>query len=110
MAAQLSFVTAPRVLVRYHPCHQPPTAGGPFAYGMFVASLAGQPRIAGEGATEEEAIHQLAARLCDLAVHDHRLGRLTALGQALSAADRLTHDDLVVYLTQRAGEPRLAEY
>lgn len=105
---QLSFVSTPRVLMRYHPDEQPSAATGPFEYGAFVASLACRPDLFGEGEDEQSAVRALAGVLRELAEDIRSRPRLTVLGQVLTAAERLSEEDFVQYLLERAGEPVLA--
>lgn len=105
---QLSFVVAPRVLLRFHRARQPPDATGPFEWGAFAATLAGRPQLRGWGRTELQAITGLATLLRGLVDERPTTPRLTAFGQALTAAERLSAEALVTYLGAWAEEPVLA--
>lgn len=106
--AQLSFFAKPRVLLRYHCAKPPPDATGPCDWGVFGGSLAGRPDLCGWGRTELCALTELARLLHGLSGENLDRPRLTAIGQALMAAGRRSHEDLVEYLARRAAEPVLA--
>jgi hypothetical protein len=107
--AQLSFVDAPRVVVRWHRMVSPPDSIGPFDTAAFEAALATSPELSGWGRTEESAIAALADRLCRLVGGRSAANELTALGQVLVAAQRLGPDELARWLAERAEELQLAE-
>lgn len=99
-------IATPRVLLRYHARMAPPD-GGPFDLGTFAAWLAGRPLPRGYGGTERAAIAELAKQLCELSRPPSASLRLTAFGQVLAAAQRLSAADFVSYLEQRAEVPVL---
>lgn len=104
---QLSLIPSPRVLLRYHPEMQPPEATGPCELGTFAASLAGRPDLRGYGEDEAVAVLALAVVLLHLAAEEERRAPLTSLGQALTAARRLSEDAFLVYLRERTETPVL---
>jgi hypothetical protein len=106
---QLSFVEAATVVVKYDPLHQPPDATGPHEWGSFEATLQCQQPLSGQGRTERLALTALAERLHDCVAGRRVRAGLTALDQALVAAQRMTVDELAGWLERRAGEPVLIE-
>jgi hypothetical protein len=106
---QLSFLDAPCTVLRWHPRLSPPDSIGPFDRGAYEAALAQWPRLNGWGRSEDAAIEALGDRLRQLVDQHAAVGGLTAVGQALCAAERLASDQLARWLADRAEELILAE-
>jgi hypothetical protein len=106
--AQLSFLDAPRTVLRWHPRVSPPDSIGPFDR-AYEAALAQCPGLCGWGRCEDAAIEALGDRLRTLVDQRAAVGGLTAVGQALAAAQRLDRDQLGRWLSDRAEELVLAE-
>lgn len=105
---QLSFLDAPRTVLRWHPRVSPPDSIGPFDR-AYEAALAQCPRLGGWGRSEDAAIEALGDRLRQLVDQQVAVGGLTAVGQALCAAERLDRDQLACWLSDRAEGLILAE-
>ncbi len=107
--AQLSLVEMPRVVPEYHASRQPSDATGPFEHGAFAARLADGDSPTGWGRTDSLALTALAEELRDAAAKRRRTPGLTVLDQALAAARRMAHDELVRWLFERAEDAVLHE-
>lgn len=105
---QLSFVQTPSVRLVFHSAMQPPDATGPDEWGAYAAVLPSDPAVTGWGRTERQALSALAGQLRALA-DEEPVRDLSAIGQALVAAQRMPVDSLENWLAGIAGLPVLHE-